>query len=104
MTIYRKVTRQRPKKEVSPFKEVSRDTGAYKSTDLPFSNHCSTFFLKNQFASFSYQLPISFTHGYNTTETWTNWLAPTMWTLARVKTDLDDFLGSKMTPTIWILN
>ena len=27
-----------------------------------------------------------------------------MWTLARVKTDLDAFLGPKMTPTIWILN
>ena len=34
----------------------------------------------------------------------TNWLAPTMWTLARVKTDLDEFLGPKMTPTGWILN
>ena len=30
---------------------------------------------------------------------WTNWLAPTMWTLASVKTDLDDFLGPKRIPT-----
>ena len=27
-----------------------------------------------------------------------------MWILARVKTDLDAFLGPKMTPTIWKLN
>ena len=39
---------------------------------------------------------------YNTTETWTNWLVPTMWTLASVKTYLDNFLGPKMTPTTWI--
>ena len=28
----------------------------------------------------------------------------TMWTCAIVQKDLDVFLGSKMTPTIWILN
>ena len=27
-----------------------------------------------------------------------------MWTLARVKTDLDAFLGPKLIPTTWILN
>ena len=41
--------------DTSPYKEVSRDTGAYKSSDFHFSNHCSTFILKNQLASFSYQ-------------------------------------------------
>ena len=51
------------KKEVFPYKEVSRDTDACKSSDLKFSNHCSTFILKNQLASFSYQHSISFTHG-----------------------------------------
>ena len=43
--------------------EVSRDTGAYKSSDLQLSNHCSTFILKNQIASFSYHHSISFTRG-----------------------------------------
>ena len=28
-------------------------------------------------------------------QTWTNWLAPTMWTLASVKRDLDNFFWSK---------
>ena len=32
---------------------------------------------------------------------WTNWLAPTTWTLASVKRDLDVFLGPKLTPTLW---
>ena len=27
---------------------------------------------------------------------WTNWLAPTMWTLVNAKTDLDEFLGPKI--------
>ena len=50
------------KKEV-PYMEVSRDTDAYKSSDLELSNPCSTFTLKNQLASFSYQHSISLTHG-----------------------------------------
>ena len=32
---------------------------------------------------------------------WTNWLAPTMWTLVSVKTDLDKFLGPKILSTTW---
>ena len=32
---------------------------------------------------------------------WTKLLAPTMWTLASVKRDLDGFLGPKMTSTTW---
>ena len=32
---------------------------------------------------------------------WTNWFAPTMWTLVKVKTDLDDFLGPKSLSTTW---
>ena len=64
MTIYGNVTWQWPKKkEAFPYKEVSRDIAAHKSSDLHFSNHCSTFILKNQLASFSYQHSISFTHG-----------------------------------------
>ena len=54
-----------------------------------------------------FQLPAFYLdHPWPTTlqKLWTNWLAPTMWTLASVKTDLDDFLGPKMTPTTWILN
>ena len=43
--------------------EVSRDTDAYKSSDLQLANHCSTFILKNELASFSYQHSNSFTHG-----------------------------------------
>ena len=30
---------------------------------------------------------------------WTNWLAPTIWTLVNAKTDLDEFLGPKILPT-----
>ena len=51
------------KRKKYPYMEVPRDTGAYKSIDLHLSNHCSTFILKNQLASFSYQHSISFTHG-----------------------------------------
>ena len=43
--------------------EVSRDTGAYKSSDLQLSNCCSNFILKNQLAFFSYQHSIPPTHG-----------------------------------------
>ena len=32
---------------------------------------------------------------------WTNWLAPTMWTLVNAKTDLDEFLGPKILWTTW---
>ena len=35
---------------------------------------------------------------------WTNWLAPTMWTLVKAKTDLDEFLGPKFPSTIWTWN
>ena len=42
------------KRKEYPYKEVSRDSGAYKSSDLHLSNLCSTLFLKNQLASFSY--------------------------------------------------
>ena len=51
------------KRKEYPYMEVSRDTGAYKSSDLHLSNLCSTLFLRNQLASFSYQHSISFTHG-----------------------------------------
>ena len=36
---------------------------AYISNEKQLSNHCSTFILKNQLASFSYQHSISITHG-----------------------------------------
>ena len=32
---------------------------------------------------------------------WTKWLAPTMWTLVNVKTDLDEFFGPKILSTTW---
>ena len=35
---------------------------------------------------------------------WTNWLAPTMWTLVNAKTDLDEFLGPKILSTTWTCN
>ena len=50
------------RKEYS-YMKVSRDTGAYESSDLGLSNHCLSLILKNQLASFSYQHSISFTHG-----------------------------------------
>ena len=50
------------RKEV-PYMEVSRDTDAYKTVTFISENPCSTFILKNQLGSFSYQHSISFTHG-----------------------------------------
>ena len=32
---------------------------------------------------------------------WTNWLAPTMCTLVKAKTDLDEFLGPKIHSNTW---
>ena len=32
---------------------------------------------------------------------WTNWTAPTMWTLVNAKTDLDELLGPKILSTTW---
>ena len=32
---------------------------------------------------------------------WTNWLAPTMWTLVNAKTDFDGFLRAKILSTTW---
>ena len=32
---------------------------------------------------------------------WTNWLAPTMWTLVNAKIDLDEFFGPKIHSTTW---
>ena len=80
------------KKEV-PYMEMSRDTDAYKSSDFLLSNHCSIFFPES---TRFFQLPAFYlVHPWLTTLLlpWTNWLAPTMWTLAKVKTDLDNFLG-----------
>ena len=51
------------KRKEHPYMEVSRGTGAYKSSDLQLSNHCSTLILKNQLASFNYQHSILFTYG-----------------------------------------
>ena len=85
--------------------EVLRDTGAYKRSDLHLSNHCSAFF--SQKSTRFLQLPAFYlVDPWPTTvqKPWTNWLVPTMWTLASVKTDLDSFLGPKTTPTTWILN
>ena len=93
------------KRKESLYMEVSRDSGGYKSSNLRFSNPCSTFILKKSTRFF--QLPACcLVHPWLTTLLlpWTNWLAPTMWTLASVKTDLDKFLGPKMSPATWILN
>ena len=57
------------KRKEYPYMEVSRDTGAYKSSDLHLSNHCSTLFLKSQLALFSYQILSFSPMAYNTTET-----------------------------------
>ena len=85
--------------------EVSRDTDAYKSSN--FHSLKSLFNLHSQKSTRFFQLPAFYlVHPWLTIlqKPWTNWLAPTMWTFARVKTDLDAFLGPKMTPTVWILN
>ena len=78
------------------------EKNTYISNEKQLQNHSLTFILKNQLASFSYQHSISFTHGL---QHYRNLgqakLAPIMWTLASVKTDLDEFLGPKMTPTTW---
>ena len=49
--------------------EVLIDTGAYKSSDLQLSNHCSTFVLKNPLGFFSYQHSILLTDGLQNTKT-----------------------------------
>ena len=88
-----------------PYMEVSRDTDAYKSSNFHFLK--SLFNFHSQKSTRFFQLPAFYLiHPWPTTQQkpWTNWLAPTMWTLARVKTDLDAFLGPKETPTTWILN
>ena len=92
------------RKEV-PYMEVSRDTDAYKSSNFHFLK--SMFNFHPQKSTRFIQLPAFYlVHPWPTTlhKPWTNWLAPTMCTLARVKTDLDAFLVPKKTPTTWILN
>ena len=77
---------------------------AYIINEKQLQNHSSTFNHKNKSL---FQLPaFCLVHPWLTTLLlpWTNWLAQTMWTLANVKTDLDNFLGPKMPPTTWILN
>ena len=94
---YMEMTRDNDQKTKEvPYMEVSRDTDAYKSSN--FHSQKSTRF---------FQLPAFYlVHPRPTIlqKPSTNWLAPTMLTLARVKTDLDAFLGPKMTPIIWTLN
>ena len=90
------------KRKECPYMEMSRDNDVYKSNEMQLQNHSLTFIHESNF-----QLPAFFlVQPWLTTlqKPWTNWLAPTMWTLANVKTDLDDFLGPKMTPTTWISN
>ena len=90
-------------KEV-PYMEVSRDTDAYKSSNFHFSKSLFNFHSqKNSLLSATSILSRS-PMVYNTTETLDKLVCTTMWTLARVKTDLDASPGPKMTPTIWILN
>ena len=58
------------KRREDPYMEVSRDTGAYKSSDLHLSNHCSTLFLKNQLVFLSATSFLSCSPmAYNTTKT-----------------------------------
>ena len=81
---------------------MSRDNDVYISNEMQLQNHSLTFIHQSIF-----QLPaFSLVHPWLSTlqKLWTYWLAQTMWSLASVKTDLDDFLGPKMTPTIWMLN
>ena len=92
------------RKEV-PYMEVSRDTDENKSSNFRFLK--SLFNFHSQKSSRFFQLPAFYlVHLWPSTlqKPWKNWLAPTVWTLARVKTDLAAFLGPKMTPTTWILN
>ena len=75
---------------------MTRDTDAYKSSNFHFSK--SMFNFHSQKSTRFFQLPAFYLiHPWPTIlqKPWTNWLAPTMWTLARVKTDLDAFLGPK---------
>ena len=72
---------------------------AYISNEMQLQNHSLTSFRKtNHFFQ-----PSSFylVHPWLTTllAPWRSLLVPTMWTLAIVKTDLDDFLGPKTIPT-----
>ena len=67
---YMEVSRDNDQKRKKvPYLEVSRDTGAYKSSELHFSNHCSTFNLKNQLASSATSILSRSPMAYNTTQT-----------------------------------
>ena len=100
------MTRDRDqKRKENPYMEVSRDTDAYRSNNFHFSK--SLFNFDSQKSTRFFQLPAFYlVHQWPKIlqKPWKNWLEPTMWTLARVKTDLDAFLGPKTTPTTWILN
>ena len=102
---YMEMSREnKQKRKQYPYKEVSRDTGEKKQWLTALK---SLFIFHSQKSTRFFQLPVFYlVHPCPRTlqKPRTNWLAPTMWILARVKTDLDAFLGPKMIPTTWILN
>ena len=98
-----------------PSMEIMPNQVDYKKQFVFSKNHYFTFFARIKFfffffffffssSSASHFSPLQTTKlnlNWPTTlrQPWTIWLAPTLRTLASVKTDVDDFLGRKMTPT-----
>ena len=84
---YMEMTRDNDQKRKKvPYMEVSRDTDAYKSSKFHFLK--SLFNFHSQKSTRFVQLPAFYlVHPWPTTlqKPWPNWLAPTMWTLARVR-------------------
>ena len=68
-------------------------------------NHYFTFFsrIKLFFLFFSLLQTTNLNLKWLTTlqQPYTNWRAPTMWTLVNAKTDVDEFLGPKILSTTW---
>ena len=71
-----------------------------KNTNLFISkNHYFTLFSKIKLFSLLQTTKLNLKWLTTLQHPWTNWLAPTMWTLVNAKTDLDNFLGPKVLST-----
>ena len=82
-----------------------------KSCLIKLTININLFISKNHYFTLFYRIKLFFSLLQTTKlnlkwlttlqQPWTNWLAPTMWTLVNAKTDLDDFLGPKFLSTTW---
>ena len=82
-----------------------------KSCPISLTINTNLFISKNLYFSLFYRVKLFFSILQTTKlnlkrlttlkHPWTNWLAPTMWTLVNSKTDLDEFLCPKIVSTTW---